>query len=270
MSGRAGGGGAGGGAGGSAQPGWGDPRTGWGAAGSRLPRPGRAADRACACPDGPIPSGGSGGAALDHLVIAAASLDEGRAALEPRLGVALEPGGRHAAFGTHNALLSLGPECYLEVIAIDPEAPPPPPPRRRWFGLDGFTGAPRLVAWVARCADPKALAGRLHPGGGPGGWALHDLGRGDLRWQMVVHESGRSPFDGLFPWLIRWRGQAHPAARLPDRGVRLRALALRHPEAGALARALGPIKEAPLQLGKAPAPALSAELSLPGGGVLRL
>ena len=64
--------------------------------------------------------------ALDHLVVAAADLEEGTRWVEERLGVGLEAGGRHTLFGTHNRVLSLGPDCYLEVIAVDPEAPPPP------------------------------------------------------------------------------------------------------------------------------------------------
>ena len=34
----------------------------------------------------------------------------------------LESGGRHPHMGTHNRLLSLGPDLYLEVIAVDPDA----------------------------------------------------------------------------------------------------------------------------------------------------
>lgn len=37
---------------------------------------------------------------LDHLVIAARNLEEGRAWLEGRLGVSMQPGGEHASFGT--------------------------------------------------------------------------------------------------------------------------------------------------------------------------
>lgn len=68
----------------------------------------------------------STGAAVDHLVVAAAGLDAGTAWLEAHLGVPLAPGGRHAAMGTHNRLLRLGPRLYLELIAIDPDAPARP------------------------------------------------------------------------------------------------------------------------------------------------
>ena len=93
-------------------------------------------------------------AAIDHLVVAARTLSEGAAWLEERLGVSLSPGGEHPLFGTHNRLLSLG-TGYLEVIAVNPDAPAPTRPR--WFGLDtpevqnGFERAPGCcTGWPAR------------------------------------------------------------------------------------------------------------------------
>ena len=90
---------------------------------------------------------------LDHLVVAAASLDEGVAWCERTLGVTPGPGGRHPLMGTHNRLLALAgeafPASYLEIIAIDPDAAAPR--RVRWFGLDDpalqaalATSGPRL------------------------------------------------------------------------------------------------------------------------------
>ena len=67
-------------------------------------------------------------AAIDHLVIAANNLAEGVDWCEHTLGVSPGPGGEHALFGTHNRLLRLatgsGQPCYLEIIAINPDATP--------------------------------------------------------------------------------------------------------------------------------------------------
>lgn len=74
---------------------------------------------------------------IDHLVVGAATLEEGVAHVCALLGVredAFSPVGRHARYGTHNRCLGLEGGVYLEVIAVDPQAPPPPQPR--WFGLD--------------------------------------------------------------------------------------------------------------------------------------
>ena len=144
-------------------------------------------------------------ARLDHLVVACTDLDTGSTWLAARLGVAPRPGGRHALMGTHNRLLSLGPEDYLELIAIDPEAPPPP--HRRWFGLDGFAGVPRLVAWVAAVQHLTA----------PEGGTILDMARGDLRWRFAMPPADPAP--GA-PWLIEWQA-GHPCRALPDDGLRL-------------------------------------------------
>lgn len=151
---------------------------------------------------------------FDHVAIAARSLDEGAAWLAERLGVAPEPGGKHPMMGTHNLLLSLGPDEYLELIAVDPDAPVPDRPR--WFGLDGFDGPPRLAGWVMRQSPLVA----------PPGTAISTASRGDLRWRITIPDNGRMPQDGAEPMRIDWGGGAHPADRLPDRGLRLSHLTL--------------------------------------------
>lgn len=159
--------------------------------------------------------------AVDHLVVAAVDLDAGAAWLERHLGVPLAPGGRHAVMGTHNRLLKLGAQLYLELIAIDPAAPPPGRPR--WFALDApamrnrIAERPRLIHWVARCGDIAAAANACPE---PPGDIL-DLARGDFRWRITVPADGRLPGDGLLPSLIEWTSPAHPADRLPEQGCAL-------------------------------------------------
>jgi hypothetical protein len=158
--------------------------------------------------------------ALDHLVIAAESLAEGTAFMEEALGVDLAPGGQHTFMGTHNRLLSLGPDTYLEVIAIDPDLPAPD--RARWFGLDTFKGAPRLVSWVWSGADMAQVAQMSGRYG-----VAEDFARGDLRWQMALPDD--SPLGALAPPVLHWDG-VKPQDRLPDLGVRLTRLEVQHPQ----------------------------------------
>ena len=195
---------------------------------------------------------------LDHLAVAAQSLDEGRAWVEDALGVALQPGGCHAHFGTHNMLLGLEDGLYLEVIAIDPEAETAAQPR--WFDLDRFSGPPRLSNWICRSdallADIAAL---------PGTGAPVDLERGDLRWRMAVPEYGVLPFDNCHPAVMQWDCQAHPAARLAASGCRLTSLIVRHPEAAKLEARLVAHIDDPRISYETGAPGLEAVFDTPRG-----
>lgn len=168
---------------------------------------------------------------LDHLVVSSASLAEGRAFIEDLLAVPMTEGGDHPIMGTHNALLSLGPDLYLEVIAVNPDAPAPD--HARWFDLDYFTGPARLTNWAVRVPDlHEAL---LHAPKGTGDEL--PLERGVYRWDMAVPTDGRLPFTNCAPGLLSWHGDM-PAPALPDQGLRLSALEISHPEAEALGVAL--------------------------------
>ena len=201
---------------------------------------------------------------LDHLVIAAERLDEGAAWLEDLLGIDLQPGGRHEAMGTHNRLCSLGPALYLEVIAVDPETSRPA--HARWYGLDDFSGPPRLVAWAARVADLEAALRQAPEGAG----RIHQLARGDLRWRMAVPESGHLPFDGLYPALIAWQTSPLPPKRLPETGLQLEALSIVHPDAAALAADLAGLTEPALSIETGPHPVISARVMSASGKTITL
>ncbi|HXZ48233.1 MAG TPA: VOC family protein [Usitatibacter sp.] len=153
-------------------------------------------------------------------MVAARTLEEGAAWVASRLGAATVPGGKHALMGTHNRLLGLGGRRYLEVIAIDPEAPPPGRPR--WYALDGpamrarLERGPALIHWVVRVPDiERALQGY------PERVEVLEAARGDLAWRIGVPADGRLPCGGACPTLIQWKGDAHPGDRLPPSGCEL-------------------------------------------------
>lgn len=195
---------------------------------------------------------------LDHLAVAAGTLEEGRAAVEQALGVRLQPGGQHAHFGTHNMLLGFDDGLYLEVIAIDPTAPAPG--HARWFNLDRFEGPPKLNNWICRSDDLLAEIERFPAAGHPVA-----LSRSDLTWRMAVPETGLLPYDNVFPALMQWDCAEHPAQRLQASGCALARLRVSHPQAGALATALGPVLRDDRVQFVAGAPGLRAEITTPGG-----
>jgi Glyoxalase-like domain len=222
-------------------------------------------------------------AALDHLVVAAASLDEGVAWCEATLGVSPGPGGAHALFGTHNRLLRLNsasePRAYLEIIAIDPGASPTrPAPLRRWFDLDDPAlrqrlqrQGPQLIHWVARVPDIDAACARLRPLGierGPVIEASRPTPQGLLRWRIAVRDDGQRLFGGALPTLIQW-GDTHPAASMASTGLTLRALGLQHPQADRLQAALAAIGLADVAVNPGPA-GLRADFSTAQGPLVSL
>ncbi len=172
-------------------------------------------------------------AELDHLVVTAATLEDGVTLVETTLGQPMDGGGDHVAMGTHNRLMSLGPADYLEVVAVNPSATSPGRPR--FFDLDNRTGPAALTNWVMRVDDLNEALAKAPAGVGEG-WALS---RGPYAWRMAVPADGKLPFDGLFPSLIQWNSP-NPAPAIPDGGARLLTLTLRHPQAEALTHALEP------------------------------
>jgi hypothetical protein len=164
-------------------------------------------------------------ATLDHLVVAATTLADGIDYVATVTGVAPQPGGRHVAMGTHNALLKLGARVYLEIIAVDPQGTKPPRPR--WFDLDNpvlqseLLERPRLIHWVARTDAIDRAAGGCLLALGP----VHAMARGDYRWRITIPDNGTLPASGIVPTLIQWDVPQHPADTLPASGVTLAQLA---------------------------------------------
>src|SRR5262249_19528826 len=54
--------------------------------------------------------------------------------------------------------------------------------------------------------------------------------RGELSWLIAFPADGGLILEGLCPYLIQWSSGAHPASRLPDRGISLLSLEAIHPE----------------------------------------
>lgn len=169
---------------------------------------------------------------LDHLVVGAAALEDAQAHVEDALGVRMQPGGAHAVFQTHNALLGLEDGFYLEAIAPNPAVSEPTRPR--WYDLDRFQGLARLSNWACAVSDMDAALGGM-PAGTGAPVAVH---RGTLSWRMAVSANGTTPYDNLWPALIEWPTGMHPAAQLAPTGIKLRRFTLVHPNGSALYDAL--------------------------------
>ncbi len=206
---------------------------------------------------------------IDHLVIAAKSLEQGVDYVRSTLGVDIPEGGIHQTMGTHNHLMQLGNETYLEVIAINPEGLIPDHPR--WFNLDerlmreSLQQQPRLITWVMNTPDiHSTLQQAKFPIGTP-----TELSRNNLRWKIALTEDGRLLAHGLLPYIIQWQCQPHPSNAMGDPGCRLLSLEIYHNRPDWLDSMLNSIGAGQLvrihSLDDTQSPYLSATIETPSG-----
>ncbi len=197
---------------------------------------------------------------IDHVIYAAPDLEAAVGSLEDRLGVRAAGGGRHLGRGTHNDLLALGPEAYLEIIAPDPHQPEPAAPRP--YGVEGVTRA-GLVGWALACDDIERSVGEARargfdPGDVIDGERLTPTGA-VLRWRATSNALTA----GVVPFLISWGDTPHPATTAPP-GLTLESLHLEHPDPVSLLAQLRCL-DAEVEVRPAREPGLVARVLAPNG-----
>ena len=222
---------------------------------------------------------------IDHLVVMAASLEQGVQWCEDTLGITPGPGGEHEKYGTHNRLFKIAspqfPLAYFEIIAINPQAVIPKRAQvPRWFDMDDATlqkavaQGPRLVHFVSSTEDVKAARHVLRTQGIERGQVVHasrKSSKGTLNWQITVREDGERLFNGCLPTLIQWGKpeateplRLHPRNSLPRSGVTLQSLTVSHPSGAKLQAAFDAIGLSDIAIETGPAN-LVASLQTPKG-----
>jgi Glyoxalase-like domain len=222
---------------------------------------------------------------IDHLVVMAASLDQGVQWCEDTLGITPGPGGEHEKYGTHNRLFKIAspqfPLAYFEIIAINPQAVIPKRAQvPRWFDMDdaalqkAVAQGPRLVHFVSSTEDVKAARHVLRTQGIERGQVVHasrKSSKGTLNWQITVREDGERLFNGCLPTLIQWGKpeateplRLHPRNSLPRSGVTLQSLTVNHPSGVKLQTAFDAIGLTDIAIETGPAN-LVASLQTPKG-----
>jgi hypothetical protein len=222
---------------------------------------------------------------IDHLVVAAQSLQQGVEWCESVLGVTPANGGEHEKYGTHNRLLKIAtpsfPVAYLEIIAINPDAViEKKPPPTRWFDLDSkalqteLAKSPRLIHFVANTLSIQVARHAWKAQNidrGPIIHASRKTPKGLLQWQITVRPDGDRLFNGTLPTLIQWGKpeaadpmQLHPRNHLPRSKVSLKSLTVCHPSAQKISSAYEAIQLDGVQVTEGPAN-LIATLQTPKG-----
>jgi GNAT superfamily N-acetyltransferase/catechol 2,3-dioxygenase-like lactoylglutathione lyase family enzyme len=178
-------------------------------------------------------------ASLDHLILGVSDLERGIRFVEERCGVRAAAGGVHPGRGTHNALLALGPRCYLEILAPDPGQA-----KLAWFSSLPQLSEPRLVGWMARPGPGhlEAVAERLRQSGisceGPRESSRQRPDGRILQWKLLRLTGERSGDENLLPFCIQWSVDSpHPADDAPS-GLNLVQLEISDPNPEELQRTL--------------------------------
>ncbi|MEM0994372.1 MAG: VOC family protein [Bacteroidota bacterium] len=166
---------------------------------------------------------------IDHIVYAVPNFAAALIDLETRLGVRPQFGGYHQLKGTKNALLHLGDQCYLEILAVDEdnleiEAP-------RWMGVD-LIESPKITRWSLKSLDSSeesALLKAYHPEMGQIVTGKRATATGDvLTWEMLLPLA--SPEVELLPFFTDWQDSStHPTDNLEEQ-CQLLNIQFMHPE----------------------------------------
>lgn len=164
---------------------------------------------------------------IDHIAYAVPDLAEASLTLAKLLGCEVITGGRHLNNGTHNALINLGNDIYLELLAIDTENGEITAPR--WMGVDLLT-KPRVTRWALKSDDLKSdLQALSHYSAELGNSFEGSRKKQDgslLKWHMAL--PAPTPEIEIAPFAVDWKDSIHPTVSLPNE-CELLSIELSHP-----------------------------------------
>jgi hypothetical protein len=149
---------------------------------------------------------------LDHIIVGFPNLEDGINRLFRVSGYRAAIGGSHPNRGTRNALLNLGNNSYLELLAPDP-AQPAVVFHKEITSLTELT----IVGWAVRHKDLDQFAGLLAERGVPCATPIAgSRARPDgttLNWRMLTLTDDRK---GNLPFFIDWDSASpHPSSDAP-------------------------------------------------------
>jgi Glyoxalase-like domain len=175
---------------------------------------------------------------IDHLLLGSSDLESTMIWFEQKTGVKPVIGGSHPGRGTRNALVSLGEQRYLELIAPDPVQRD----IKSDMDLQKLT-QPRLITWAAATSDIDATANIAHKAGyeifGPRDGSRKRPDGKVLKWKTVGVQT-QFAANGVdpFPFFIQWTADSvHPSVDSP-KGCTLQSFQIGHPDSKGLKVAL--------------------------------
>ncbi len=149
---------------------------------------------------------------LDHLIVGCRDLQDGVTYIEKLSGYRAELGGSHPGRGTRNALLNLGHDAYLEILAPDPAQE-----ELQWHKEIASLAEPQLIGFALRQKGLDKLAHLLGERGvpciGPTAGSRTRPNGQTFRWQTLVLADD---LRGNLPFFIDWAADSpHPSGDAP-------------------------------------------------------
>lgn len=218
---------------------------------------------------------------FDHIMVACADLRQSSDWFEANTVVRPVFGGKHTGRGTQNALVGLGNNQYLELIAPDPDQKDV---IDTWDQAmrDRYKTAGRIVLWIALTPDVakhsaagRATAGDLWPLCEPFPFRRETPEGQVLEWSLSTPQTPTGfAAGGCLPWLSQFFGpdELHPAATAP-KGLELVELRVYHPDPDAITRALaavgidGPVSKISVRRAEGDTPYMTAVIKTPKGEI---
>ena len=145
---------------------------------------------------------------LDHIVFGALTLDDGTKLVESMLQAKLSDIGYHKDMGTHNRVIRISEEVYLEVVSIDPQSKNFR--NKRWFNLDDtnlhtkLKKSPQIIGYVIENNDVN-VSKYYDP--------FFEATRANYKWQFAMPTYKNTSLDseiintGIIPSLISWKSE---------------------------------------------------------------
>jgi len=166
---------------------------------------------------------------IDHIVYAVPNLEDAVSKVHNLLGIKPSIGGQHITRGTKNALLNLGNQQYLELIARDHanttfEG-------KAWMSVDDII-EPTITRWSLSSNDLRNDQATLAEFGQDRGQIFRGSrktpDRKTLAWDMIL--PGKEDIVDIIPFMTDWSSSdIHPTDSLP-RGLQLETLECYHPD----------------------------------------
>ena len=160
---------------------------------------------------------------IDHVILGINDLERGVREFESRTGVTPKRGGEHPGRGTQNALVALGGDRYLEILA--PALTQQSAARREAAVSHAEL---TLVGWALHTPAIASLVQQVRSAGfdveGPTPGSRRTPDGALLAWQSASIDQL-----GVTPFFIEWsKGTPHPSTTAPS-GCTLVSLTIEHP-----------------------------------------